>query len=68
MDAITYNNRMVEITQGLPLEFAQLVLAESWERGHSAGFSEIILIAEDLAFKLSNVLAAYNKRTGYTNA
>ena len=64
MEGIEYNNRLCAITDTLPIEFKNYVISESWDRGHSAGYSEILLIAESMAYDLRKVLDEYNKRMG----
>ena len=64
MDGREYNNRLCEITDALPIEFKNYVISESWDRGHSAGYSEILMIAESMVYDLRKVLDEYNKRMG----
>ncbi len=62
MEGVEYNNRLCAITDKLPIEFKNYVISESWDRGHSAGYSEILMIAESMTYDLIRVLTAYNER------
>ena len=62
MDGVTFNNRLCAITDVLPIEFKEYVLSVSWDRGHSAGYEEILNIAEGMTYDLKKVLTAYNER------
>ncbi len=56
-----------EAMEGIPVEFAQFIESQSYERGHSAGQGECNLIAFELANELKPVIAAYNNRVGIKN-
>lgn len=49
------------------MEFGTYVAYEAWRRGHSAGYAEVVLIAEEMASDLLPVIAAYNIRKGIRN-
>lgn len=57
-----YDIEMKEALSGLPEEFASWVSFEANERGHSVGMEEVVLIATNMAYDLSKVVAAYTKR------
>lgn len=57
-----FDEDLDEALKHLPLEFQQYVSRESWERGHSAGYEEVINYAHGLANDLEEVLKAYHKR------
>lgn len=59
MTAEEYHAAMLDAVSGLPKEFAAFVEGESSERGHGAGYEEIVSIAEELAEKLRNVIHDY---------
>lgn len=64
MNQDEYVARMNAVQAALPIEFANYVSYEAWDRGHSAGYSEVVLYAESMAHDLGKVIAEYNKRMG----
>ena len=56
--------KMQAVLTMLPAEFRDFVSEESWDRGHSAGYEEVVNIAENLAYNLEKTVRAYNKRLG----
>ena len=64
MNQEEYVTRMGAVESSLPMEFGTYVAHEAWQRGHSAGYAEVVLIAEEMAYDLREVIAKYNKRMG----
>ena len=58
----TYSTRLDYILRKLPPEFQAYVSKVAWDRGHSAGASEVLLIAEEMAHDLVDVAYQYNQR------
>jgi hypothetical protein len=52
MESEEYNEKMEEILDGFPDNIKSFIRSESWERGHSSGYEEVLQIADDLASKL----------------
>jgi len=57
-----YKNLREESFKGLPPEFVTYISVESYDRGHSAGESEVDMIAASMAIELKPVIEAYTKR------
>ena len=57
-----YKNLREEAFKGLPPEFAGYIAWEAYDRGHSAGESEVDMIAANMAIELKPVIEAYTKR------
>ena len=55
-------NAMDHILAKLPPEFQSYVSSEAWDRGHSAGESEVISIAKEMAHDLEAVIRKYTNR------
>lgn len=48
----------------LPDELKSFVRSVAWERGHSSGYEEVLLIANDLADELGDAFKKYEQRIG----
>ncbi len=48
----------------LPEEFQAFVRSQAHSQGHSAGMSEVLMIADEIATALSKAFSDYRKRTG----
>lgn len=59
MTQMDFDRRQKEILASLPEEFHGFVNNQAWERGHSAGFEEVISIMENLAEALEIPVADY---------
>ena len=57
-----YQNLREEAFKGLPIEFSNYISWEAYDRGHSAGESEVDMIAASMANDLKPVIEAYTKR------
>ena len=57
-----YKNLREEAFKGLPPEFVSYISWEAYDRGHSAGESEVDMIAASMANDLKPVIEAYTKR------
>jgi hypothetical protein len=62
MTSEEYRQELAEILEPLPVEFHAFVGGEAWDRGHSAGYEEVINIARDMAFNLRPCVEQYTKR------
>lgn len=54
-----YSAKLEKALEGLPPEFAQFVRGNAYERGHSAGYEEVLGIAQSLASDLKPVIEQY---------
>jgi hypothetical protein len=57
-----YEKELSEVLSGTPNEFHNFVLAESWEKGHSSGYEEVILAAQNLVDGLLPGIKEFEKR------
>lgn len=62
MTAAEYEEEMANAVSGLPIEFQSLVRSQAYERGHSAGYEEVVSLAEGLASELQPAILAYQRR------
>jgi hypothetical protein len=53
-----------DLVDGLPIEFAGWLDYEAWERGHSAGYEEIIGILQGLTYGFRKAFKEWQERTG----
>lgn len=54
-----YSKELSELLEDIPKEFHGFVGKESWDRGHSAGYEEVINIANELVYNLKPAIEAY---------
>ncbi len=52
MTETEFNEEMREITDQVPEAFRPYVTSESWDRGHSDGYEEVVLIAGNIVHAL----------------
>lgn len=57
-----YIQAMGGVLREIPLEFAVAIRAIAWERGHSCGYSEVLVEAEGLRDKLEPFIKAFEQR------
>lgn len=57
-----YLEAMKEAVSDLPKEFADYVTSEAYDRGHSAGYEEVVSIASGMAYTLLPVVKAFVAR------
>lgn len=57
-----FNMRQAELLRALPEEFHGFVNSQAWERGHSAGLEEVMMIMEELTDALEKPIFNYTKR------
>lgn len=62
MNEEEYNEELAKAIENLPLEFRNYVSRASWERGHSAGYEEVVNIAQEMAYDLSQCIQQYHSR------
>lgn len=62
MTADEYNVEMEEELKDIPEEFRSYVSQESHERGHSAGYEEVLSIAKEMIYNLKPCIENYRKR------
>lgn len=62
MNSEEYALELNEAVGDLPPEFQDFVKQSSWDRGHSAGFEEVVSIAKDMTFDLRKFVERYQKR------
>jgi hypothetical protein len=62
MNEDEYSEELLVAIEDLPLEFQQYVRSTAWERGHSAGYEEVVLIAQNIASDLKPHVERYQKR------
>lgn len=62
MNSEEYNEELAEAIEELPEEFQSYVSHAAWERGHSAGYEEVVNIAREMASDLLPHLQRYQKR------
>jgi hypothetical protein len=62
MTADEYSAEMDEILAALPGPFRAYVGSEAYERGHSAGYEEVVGIAQAMADALKQPIADYRKQ------
>jgi hypothetical protein len=56
-----YNKEHDDLISKLPVEFHGVVSSMAWERGHSAGYEEVIGILSELVDKLSPAIKAFER-------
>jgi hypothetical protein len=61
MTDVEYKAEMARILSGIPLAFRSFVERDAWERGHSAGYEEVINIASSLASDLAPAIREFAK-------
>lgn len=54
-----YHIEMKKILSEIPPEFHSYVTSESYDRGHSAGYEECVLIAQDIVYSLKPCIESY---------
>lgn len=64
MDGQEYDARMQELLAEIPEEFRTFVSAQAYDRGHSAGYEEVLGIAQGIVFELVPSISKYTKRLG----
>lgn len=57
-----YNEELQTALDDLPEEFQEFVRSTAWDRGHSAGYEEVVLIAQNIASDLRPYVERYQKR------
>ena len=62
MTADEYNADMEEELKDIPEEFRSYVSNESYDRGHSAGYEEVLSIAKEMIYNLKPCIENYRKR------
>lgn len=62
MTADEYNAEMEEELKDIPEEFRPYVSNESYDRGHSAGYEEVLGIAKEMIHNLRPCIENYRKR------
>lgn len=64
MTKTEYDEEMQEICSHFPTDFGCFIASEAWDRGHSAGYEEVVNIAQDLKDKLWPIVKNYALRPG----
>ena len=64
MTADEYNAELKETLEEIPEEFRPYVSQEAYERGHSAGYEEVLGIAQEMIHNLKPCIVAFEKRVG----
>jgi hypothetical protein len=59
MTADEFEAEMVDVVDSVPEPFRVWVRGQAWDRGHSAGYEEVVNIARDLADSLAPVVQDY---------
>lgn len=62
MTEAEYIRHLEEAVKSLPDEFRTWVRGTAWEQGHSAGYEEVVSIAESMADELKPVVDVYTRR------
>lgn len=57
-----YRNEMKNIVSQLPEEFRGYVESRAWDDGHSAGYEEVVSLAESMVDELLPCIDKYTKR------
>ena len=57
-----HDDKLNDILNGIPNEFAEWIRSEAYDRGHSCGYSEVECIADSLASDLLPVIKNYTQR------
>lgn len=57
-----FAKRQAEMLKEIPTEFKPVLAYMAWERGHSAGYQEVLNILEDLVATLKKPLEDYRER------
>jgi hypothetical protein len=58
-----YTDKLDNILSSLPLEFRSYVSYAAWDRGHSAGYENVLGIAEGMAYDLQEPINNFRVRT-----
>lgn len=56
-----YEVKLNAILNEIPNSFNSFVRNQSWERGHSAGYEEVLMIAKEIVGELSPAVQAYRQ-------
>ena len=57
-----FTDQMNELLQGLPNSVKHFIVANSWERGHSAGLEEVMGIARGLKADMQEIIDEINRK------
>jgi len=57
-----YYDKLHKLLSEIPKEFSEYVESEAWNRGHSDGYEECLIIAENIVLGLAPAIEAYTKR------
>lgn len=62
MNAIEYNQRVMEVLHDIPIEFHQPFLDIAYEHSHAYGYDEVLYDLQDLVDKLLEPIREYGWR------
>ena len=51
-----------DILEGIPEEFKKVISYIAWQQGHSAGYHEVIIYLNNMAYEFRPAIKAYNTR------
>jgi hypothetical protein len=61
MNAVEFEQKQEAKLQDVPKEFHSPLRMIAWDRGHSSGHSEVLMILEDLVFHFKPAIDEYTK-------
>ena len=62
MDPVTYSKQLKELLQPIPVEFHDYIEASAYDRGHSAGREEVLLLVTEIIGGLLPCIKSYRTR------